>query len=78
VIAVDTPAARDVLGNFATFVADNATQLAHAMAIMPSSPPPEQRALARNAAARFGVDIQTARVMDLYADLIEREPALAR
>lgn len=78
VIAVDTPQARDVLGNFATFVADDARQLAHAMAIMSSSPTPEQRAQSRNAAARFGVDIQTARVMDLYADLIEREPALAR
>lgn len=78
VIAVDTPQARDVLGDFSTFVPDDATQLAHAMEIMPSSPAPEQRALARNAAARFGVDIQTASVMDLYADLIEREPALAR
>ena len=76
VIAVDTPQARDVLGADATFVSGDARQLAHALATMPSSPDPARRERLRNAAHPFGVDIQTARVMDLYEDLIRRESAL--
>ena len=78
VIAVDTPQARDVLGDHATFVSQDARQLAHALETMPASPDPAVRERLRNAALPFGVDIQTDRVIGLYADLIRREPVLAR
>ena len=76
VIAVDTPQARDVLGECATIVPEDARQLAQALEKMPSSPDATVRERLRNAALPFGVDIQTDRVIDLYADLTRRDPAL--
>ncbi|MBC5815145.1 MAG: glycosyltransferase [Candidatus Eremiobacteraeota bacterium] len=75
IIAVDTPQARDVLGTCATFVQNDATHLALELGRM-DLPAPEQREKARQGAERFGAGLQTERVLSIYADLLEREPAL--
>jgi len=75
IIAVDTPQARDVLGPCATFVENDARQLALVLGRM-DVPTAGQRENARHGAERFGAGLQTERVQSIYADLLEREPAL--
>ncbi|MDQ6929410.1 MAG: glycosyltransferase [Candidatus Eremiobacteraeota bacterium] len=76
IIATDTPQARDVLGTIGTFVSNDATQLAYELGKI-EPPQPLERQAAREAADRFSAGLQTERVLQIYADLHEREPAAA-
>ncbi|MDP9018598.1 MAG: glycosyltransferase, partial [Candidatus Eremiobacteraeota bacterium] len=75
IIAVDTPQARDVLSENGDFVPNDATVLAQALERM-MPPTSEQRARAQQAAQRFGAGLQTERILSVYRELREREPAL--
>ena len=76
IVAVDTPQTRDVLGTHAVFVEHDATQLAQQLAMIGVPPRQAARDASSLAAARFGIELQTDRMMEVYAGL-QRETALA-
>ena len=67
VIAADAPQNRDVLGEAGRIVTATAEAFARAIA-EPAAP--LERAAARTAAARFSIELQIDRILDLYGSLI--------
>ncbi|MBV8355661.1 MAG: glycosyltransferase [Candidatus Eremiobacteraeota bacterium] len=74
IIAVYTPQTSEVLGNAATYVANEAASMARALSSRTASPSAEIRARSREAARRFGQDLQIERMVRLYGDLLARQP----
>jgi 1,2-diacylglycerol 3-alpha-glucosyltransferase len=71
VIAAENRQNRDVLGDAGLLVPPNAAAFAQAFASVSAMQLPAQRALAKSAAMRFGVDEQTERVLAVYRRLRE-------
>jgi len=71
VIAAESGQNRDVLGDAGLLVPPNAAAFAKAFESISATQLPAQRALAKSAAMRFGVDEQTERVLAVYRRLRE-------
>lgn len=69
VIAADAPQVREVVDGAGSLVAPSAPAFARAMDEVKAQPSPEQAALARRAAARFGIEEQARRVAAVYDSL---------
>ncbi|MBV9272139.1 MAG: glycosyltransferase [Candidatus Eremiobacteraeota bacterium] len=69
VIAAENGQNRDVLGDAGMLVPPNAAAFAQAFHTVSATQLPAQRALAKSAALRFGVDEQTERVLAVYSRL---------
>lgn len=67
VVAVDTPATRDVLGSAGAVVAEDAERLAEALSAAVSA---ERAAVDASAASRFDTRRLVSRVIDVYASLL--------
>jgi 1,2-diacylglycerol 3-alpha-glucosyltransferase len=73
VIAADALANREVVGDAGTIVAATADGFARAMRAVPREPSTSRAELARRSAARFGVERQVVRVLDLYQSLLDSD-----
>ena len=74
VIAADAPQNRDVLGDAGRIVEPTRQAFARALRSIPAQPDAVLAERARTAAARFSIDRQTERMIDLYTSLLEPEP----
>jgi len=74
IIAVDTPQTSEVLGSAATYVTNEAASMARALSSLIATPSAEMRERSREAARRFGRDLQIERIVGLYGDLLARQP----
>jgi len=72
IIAVNTPQTLEVLGEAATYVSNEAASMATALASLTVPPSAEIRVRSREAARRFGRDLQIERTVEVYADLLAR------
>jgi len=77
VISVDTPQAREVLGDQAIYVDNRAMTVAQAFEKVDTVQGPRERALRQTAAEAFGSALQTERTLSLYAAVLEGQTALA-
>lgn len=75
IIAVDAPQTREVLGAQAIYVANDGGALASALDDLQGAPATGHRLALKDAARRFSIDLQIERILSLYGDLLERQPA---
>ncbi len=74
IIAADAPQNREVLGDAAQIVAPTREAFARALRAVPAQPDAALTSRAKAAAARFSIDRQTERILDLYGSLLDPEP----
>lgn len=71
IVAVDTPQAKEVLGEAAVYVSNDAHALSEALDATPAPPASARRLAAQAAAQRFRLDLQVDRTLSLYEELLE-------
>ncbi len=74
IIAADAPQNREVLGDGALLVRPTREAFARALREVPASPDAALAQRAKTASARFSIERQTERMLELYASLLEPQP----